>query len=131
MLEPPCQTHSAIFRVSKGSMDPGHRKALVSEGLLHFHHAVDLALIQYRGGRAVVLEHPDTASSWEDPRVVQLAALPGVQAVSFDMCCFGLSVNPEGKLSRKRIWLLTNDTIVVDMFRKYQCSRDHEYFVLD
>ncbi|CAK0828923.1 unnamed protein product [Prorocentrum cordatum] len=52
MMEPPCQTHSAMFRVSKGSMDSEHREALISEGLTHLHHAVDLALIQYRG-RAV------------------------------------------------------------------------------
>eukprot|EP00959_Pyramimonas_sp_CCMP1952_P052495 1097461-Pyramimonas_sp.AAC.1 len=95
-------------------MDPEHREALVSEGLMHLHHAVDLALIQYRGGRAFVLEHPDTASSWEDSRVVQLTALPGVQAVSFDMCCFGLTVDPESKLSRKRTRLLTNDPVVVE-----------------
>eukprot|EP00959_Pyramimonas_sp_CCMP1952_P134832 2821568-Pyramimonas_sp.AAC.1 len=31
MLEPPCRTYSAIFRVSKGSMDSERREALILE----------------------------------------------------------------------------------------------------
>eukprot|EP00959_Pyramimonas_sp_CCMP1952_P056897 1187949-Pyramimonas_sp.AAC.1 len=47
------------------------------------------------------------------------------------MCCFGLTVDPEGKLSRGRTRLLTNDPIVVELFRQYQCSGDHEHLVLE
>ena len=60
-------------------------------------------------------EHPASATSWSEPSMVRVAALPGVEAAMVDMCMYGMRVKDgdlEG-LARKTTRLMSNSNEVV------------------
>ena len=60
-------------------------------------------------------EHPASATPWSEPSMVRVAALPGVEAATVDMCMYGMRVkegDQEG-LARKTTRLMSNSNEVV------------------
>ena len=42
------------------------------------------------------------------------------------MCALGMA-DEDGRSHRKTTTLMTNDSVVADVFRPYRCARDHEH----
>ena len=130
VLSPPCTMYSALqrsFNLGKMSLrgDQLQRRWAEAHTLLDF--SMDLAMIQVRGGRKFLFEHPDTASSWERGSVQQVLRQEGCFLVRFDMCRFGL-VSPSGsKPLRKRTKFLTNCVGIKALFdgKWCQCKVPH------
>ena len=110
MLSPPCTTFSSLQRLSVGKIkDHTLQAAKEAEGRLLSQLATKIADVQVASGRAFCFEHPSTATSFSEPCLMSLLKRPGVQAVQFDQCMFGLRAEsgcavlqstPEGGLGR-------------------------------
>eukprot|EP00959_Pyramimonas_sp_CCMP1952_P459176 9477824-Pyramimonas_sp.AAC.1 len=66
-----------------------------------------VAEYQVARGRMFLLEHPESASSWELQSVGKLSRSRGVDAVAADQCAFGSSATP-GTLSKNPTRFLSN-----------------------
>ena len=76
----------------------------------HIKFCVSLYEIQIRAGRYFLHEHPAGASSWKMKEMTKLMLHPEVDAVTFDMCCFGMVASKDGEEGpvRKRTTALNN-----------------------
>ena len=64
--------------------------------MVYLAHAAECCRVQHNQGRLFGLEHPASATSWKQDVITDLAALPGVYAVTFDQCMLGLK-SPSGR----------------------------------
>ena len=64
--------------------------AMQKEGREHLRFMIDLYKIQIENNRFFLHEHPSSASSWDDPRMVSLLEMDGVSQVISDQCEYGL-----------------------------------------
>ena len=87
---PPCHMFSHLQNISWSKIAPEIRKKRMDEALHHLHTSVDLYEEQYRQGRYFLHEAPWSATSWKDPKVVELASKPGVYTVRGPMCRWGM-----------------------------------------
>ena len=78
---------------------------------------VELYIIQLRGHRYFVHEHPAGASSWKMPEIIEVMTEATVGAVLVDMCAYGMTAVKEGKrgLVRKRTRIMSNSNEVLKM----------------
>ena len=67
------------------------------EAKLHLDFCAHLYRIQHEGGRLFLHEHPDTASSWKEESIREVAAIKDVLYVEADQCAFGLTVKAKGE----------------------------------
>ena len=81
---PPCKAFSRMQAVNWGRMDPKKRVHLLQTGREHLHLAIAVLRWQLRRGGAILFEHPDGATSWQEPELQSLAASRGVQTVVCD-----------------------------------------------
>ena len=90
-------------------------------------YAMWLAKLQYDGGRAFAYEHPSRATSWQLDSVSRVKALRGVQAVTFDMCMFGLC-SPRSKTPcQKTTTVLTNSLALAKLLEGHKCDKSHAH----
>ena len=81
---PPCKAFSRMQAVNWGRMDPKKRVHLLQTGRERLHLAIAVLRWQLRRGGAILFEHPDGATSWQEPELQSLAASRGVQTVVCD-----------------------------------------------
>lgn len=67
-------------------MSPAKVKRLEDDGKKMLHFAVPIAMAQLKARKLFLLEHPASASSWQDPWVQRRENMPGVTT---DQCMFG------------------------------------------
>ena len=93
--------------------------------------AVELWELQMRSGRAFLLEHPVSATSWEIGGLKRLYETNGVYEGVFDMCRYGM-VNQDEQgsgLVRKTTRILSNDEEVAACLRA-RCEAGHRHVQL-
>ncbi len=120
---PPCTMFSQMQNISKGRREEEefNRKLYIAKEHVKF--CLEVYMIQMRAGRYFMHEHPHTASSWDMPEVLQLAAEYGVDMTTCDMCAFGLTVkDPHGEaLAEKRTRIMSNSPEILKRV-SLQCS---------
>ena len=84
---------------------------------------------QLNRGGAILFEHPDGASSWQDPDMQSLAARNDVKTVVCDQCMFGMNVDGMG-LNRKRTRWLSNIPEVLEALN-VKCDGSHPHRALE
>ena len=89
---PPCHTFCALRRLSNHKRDRSIVAKEEAEGRRHLHTGIRFYRKQCDAGRYFLHEHPDTASSYKDPEMQALQALPGVYAVSGPKCRYDMQV---------------------------------------
>ena len=83
--------------------------------------------IQLLAGRAFVLEHPLTATSWKHPQVQDaLDKFPGTSFADFDFCMFGMVTKVHRVPVKKATRLMTNCPHVLKCFQGVQCDGAHD-----
>ena len=89
----------------------------------HVRFCIELYMEQIHGGRYFLHEHPENATSWKMPEVIELAAQAGVGMTACDMCAYGMKiVDKDGEaLVRKSTRFLTNADEVAKRINK-RCS---------
>ena len=95
---PPCTRYSRLQNLNRGKQDPEKmaRDDAQDEALLHF--AAKVYEDRHSKGRWFLHEHPWSATSWQDKRVMEVASLPGVFIARGEMCVWGLkAADPDGQ----------------------------------
>ena len=94
----------------------------------HVKFCIELYMEQVRGGRYFLHEHPENATSWQMPEVIELAAQAGVGMTVCDMCAYGMEItDKDGEaLVRKSTKVLTNADEVAKRISR-RCSNRKEF----
>ena len=131
MLSPPCTAFSSLMRLwNYKKMSPEKAAALWATGMCFLEHSMELAENQVHSGRYFAFEHPASATSWSQPCVQRVAALPGVMEVTFDQCMLALKSKVAGIPMRKRTRILTNCPLLVELLKPYKCDKTHAHQII-
>ena len=88
---PPCTFFSLWNQaMNHRKMHPDEVEKRRKEAVRHLRFVVGLYMIQLTNGRHFLHEHPETASSWSDPSILELLSMPRVSSVVSDQCEYGL-----------------------------------------
>ena len=126
---PLCTAFSRMQAVNWGRMTQAKKVHLLKTGKEHLHLAIAVMKWQLRRGGAILFEHPEGATSWQDPQLQSLAAQRDVKTVVCDQCMFGLNVDGQG-LNRKRTRWLSNMPPVLEALN-VKCDRTHFHVPLE
>ena len=86
---PPCDPFSPIQALNKGKYSAEEWEAIRGRGLRHLRVCMQVCKRQYDRGRYFLHEHPYPASSWREPMVDEVLALPRTILILSHMCKFG------------------------------------------
>ena len=128
---PPCTNCSVMQNMNWGKMTPEEKEGRKIEAKLHIDFCAQLFRIQHEEGRLFLHEHPDRATSWNDPSSKAIAQIKDVLFVKADQCEFGLTVKEKGKqhLVQKKTGFLTNSPEIAKELSR-QCLGAHEHLRL-
>jgi len=124
VLCPPCAAFSRLQEWNFRKLSLERSINILKLGLYHLDLVREIAEWQVQRGGWIVFEQPEGARSWDEEAVRRIAALPGVQKVTCDMCMFGMNVNGEG-LNKKPTGILTNCASIA---KKLARRCDHRHF---
>jgi len=101
---------SSLQNLSKNRRDKAKFNKAMKEAEEHVKFCMGIYWIQMKAGRYFLHEHPNSASSWNMPEVVEMIANEDVDVVTCDMCAFGLKItdNVGEALVEKRTKLMSN-----------------------
>ena len=89
---------AAIYRLlghaqyELGKNGPRRKKRRKVEAKLHVDFCAQLYRIQHEQGRLFLHEHPDRATSWNEPSIQAIAKIKDILFVRADQCEYGLMV---------------------------------------
>ena len=127
-LEPPCTWFSSLLQLNWKHMQRQVREEGMAFAIRLLEFSFLITHIQLQAGRAFVLEHPMTATSWKHPQVQHvLAKFPEVQFADFDFCMFGMVTNIRREPVNKPTRLMTNCPHVLKRFGGVQCNGTHDH----
>ena len=116
MLSPPCTMYGNLQRCLKNfdRMKNKDTRMAQADCLLKF--ASVLAMKHMNAGRYYALEHPETASSWQQPCIQELSPNRPAHFVAFDQCRLGLQC-PETKQPIKKRTVLVSNSPAIRLLR--------------
>eukprot|EP00972_Heterocapsa_arctica_P110183 16223057-Heterocapsa_arctica.AAC.1 len=72
-------------------MAPDQKSKMLSRARVHLHVCFELYNMQLSEGRYFLHEHPATATSWSDPKVVAFMKKAGVASTIMHACQYGMT----------------------------------------
>jgi hypothetical protein len=87
---PPCTYFSTLTQSNYSRMDPRKVARCKAEAQVLLDFAMQVYEMQLRAGRHFLHEHPQSASSWQDPKMVKMLAHPRVGTAVAHLCQYGL-----------------------------------------
>lgn len=126
MMSPPCTWFSGLMNLNWGKITPVVREQAFRDATLHLEFCMLLADLQETLGGGWAFEHPDSAKSWRNQKLVD-ARQRGALQCRFDQCMFGLVSKVHKIPMRKRTRFLTNMDSMYDMFNSKFCDCNHDH----
>ena len=129
---PQCTRYSRLQNLNFGKQDPEKmmQDDQLDETLLHF--GMEVYKDRHAKGRWFLHEHPWSATSWQDEKVVEVASMPGVIIVQGDMCAWGLEAEDQkgttGPVKKSTGWM-TNNRRIADVLSA-RCPGRHTHVSL-
>ena len=90
---PMCTAFSILQGLNKWWMGSNKWNALWEKGVRHMRFAVNIYRMQADEGRCFLHEHPDSASSWKLPEMVELMNQLGIHRSVAHMCRYGMTAS--------------------------------------
>ena len=128
ILSPPCTVFSDIQRlwnIKKYAKDVWASRW--ADGMCLLDHSMECAEMQVKMNNIFVFEHPVRATSWSQASVKRVAAIPGVDSITIDMCMLGLVSKVEGLPMRKRTRIMTNSKPLLQLLKGKRCDKSHDH----
>ena len=127
---PPCTFFSLWNQaMNHRKMDPAVVEKRRKEAVRHLRFVIGIYMIQISNGRHFLHEHPETASSWADPAMVDLLSLPKVSSVVSDQCEYGLLTPGPGGVpmaaKKPTRWASSSPHMLKRLSKR--CSKTHEH----
>ena len=123
---PICGPFSPLQNLTKFKRDPKEFERVQREGRKHLHTSIDAYWTQLQSGRLFLREHPKWATSWKDPRMIELQANANVYTISGPMCrweMIGEDATGVGYV-RKETQFVTNSKILATLLEGH-CEGGH------
>jgi len=115
---PMCKDFSPWQRLNKArSPNPEKYVSAKRSSLNHLEFVCHTYEIQYSGGRLLLHEHPQQASSWDEECIVRIMKLPGVDYIDMDQCQLGQK-DSEGNPIKKPTRWLSNSRCILEALSK-------------
>ena len=127
MASPECKAFSPLQNINKERLDPEYLRKILTEGQLMWDYSLEAVNTQTVNDDYFGLEHPERASSWKLPQTQRLLRRPDVAVIIFDQCALGLTVVPDGMLSRKTTRIATNNPWLAKRLLQAQCVGGHPH----
>ena len=111
-------------------MNAADVKQKLENGLEHIKFCIELCIEQHQHGRAFLLEHPAGSLMWATDMMAQLKRLSGVDAITFDFCMLGMTVEDKSgdkQPVQKKTTVITNSPSVQLLLREAKCRREHRH----
>lgn len=122
---PPCTKFSLLQNLRQY---PERLAGELDEAILHVDFSMDLLDDQRCRGDHGLHEHPETATSWRLPKVINYLSQDEVVMVKSHLCRFGLVIN--GHLSRKAtLFATTCDAIAINLQKLCECTEPHQQLI--
>ena len=128
---PMCTAFSALQNLNKWRMDTKKWNALQEQGVRHMRFAIKLYRMQADAGRFFLHEHPNSASSWKMPEMLELVNQLKIQRTVAHMCRYGMKSSDElgsGRV-KKPTGFLTNSEYLRDQLSN-KCLGGHRHIQL-
>lgn len=87
---PPCTAFCQFMAINFQKMTDEHVAEVHREGRRHLHFVIRLYRLQVEEGRHVLHEHPQGATSWQDPQMIALLRHARVNVAVGHQCQYGL-----------------------------------------
>ena len=131
---PPCTFFSSWNQsMNHRKMDPEVVEKLRKEAVRHLRFVIGLYGIQLSNGRHFLHEHPETATSWLDPAMVDLLAMPKVSCVVSDQCEYGLLTPGPGGVpmpaKKPTRWASSSPHMLKRLSKRCSKTHDHQQLV--
>ena len=126
---PPCTYFSRLMELNRHRMDPAAFQRALGEARVLLDFAAEIYETQLRGGRHFLHEHPESASSWCEPRVWGLLSHPKVSSVVAHLCQYGMvTVGKDGERvpARKATRFMSSSKAVLEKLSR-KCDRSHTH----
>ena len=92
---PRCRIHSVMNHANHARMGPEIVEARFRHARRHLEFAAKFYKLQVQGGRYLLHEHPESASSWRERSINEVLETEGVMKVIGDQCRYGLRPRDE------------------------------------
>lgn len=126
---PMCFAFSRMNNANYPKMCPEEYNRRMEYGRKHLEFCAKLYAMHWRAGRYLLHEHPEGASSWQEPCIIKLLNKEAVNRENGDQCVYGLKSrdkNREGP-ARKGIGFMTNSVCIAQKLNKRRPDRQgHE-----
>ncbi|MBN71658.1 MAG: hypothetical protein CME32_20555 [Gimesia sp.] len=125
---PPCTMFTSLQNLSKNRRDKAKFERKFEEAKQHIKFCEEVYKMQVKEGRFFMHEHPNSASSWNMPEMIRLAAMEGVEITTCDMCAYGLkTIDDEGEaLAEKRTRIMSNAPEIIKRVSRQCTNKDME-----
>ena len=126
-----CTAFSALQALNKWRMDPAKWKALIEKGERHMRLTIKPYRLQAENGRWFLHEHPNSATSWKMPEMVNLMRELEITKNVAHMCRYGMyskDANGLGKV-KKPTGFITNSSYPADQLGN-KCLGGHRHVQL-
>ena len=122
---PPCTAFSPLQNISKFKRDPNIVKEELRQAKAHVRFCIEIYLMQVRGHRHFVHEHPERSRAWQLPEMKELLLRPEVGSVILHMCAFGMTSTDEmgtAPVKKATRIISTSDEVLKQVNR--QCANE-------
>ena len=128
---PMCTAFSVLQGLNKWRMDGKKWSALWEKGVRHIRFAIKIDRMQADAGRWFLHEHPNSASSWKLPEMLELMNQLGIQRTVAHMCRYGMKASDSMGSGRvkKPTGFLTNSEFLRDHLSN-KCLGGHRHIQL-
>ncbi len=120
---PPCTMFSTLQELSRSRRNAKKYEKAMDEAREHIRFCIEVYKMQLKANRYFMHEHPEHATSWGMPEMIELMMQPGVERTSCDMCAYGMTaVDKQGEaLAKKGTTVVSNSSEILKRVSK-RCS---------
>ena len=127
-LEPPCTWFSKLLSFNWTHIPRHLREERLVAHIVLFEFCLLIMRIQLLAGRAFVVEHPHSATSWKHPQVQSAVRnFLGTNVADFDLCMFGMVTIIYRVPVKKTTRLMTNCPHIYKRFADVRCDGSHDH----
>ena len=116
----PAECAERLNNINHAKMSPEEVKTRFQYARRHLEFSVKLYKMQLDAGRYFLHEHPQGASSWQEPCIKEVMKRHGVTRVVGDQCMYGLKSKEKGHEgpARKRTGFMTNSVCIAQQLQR-------------
>lgn len=126
---PMCRMFSILQNINKNNRDENEFRKQYKDALSHLEFCLGLYHIQQVNGRYYLHEHPNSATSWKVPCMINFIKQHNPGFAYTNMCAFGMQSSDEhgAGLVYKPIKFISNSWLLINELSRHVCNGRHRH----